>query len=176
MRRLKWEIITNSKDGIKYKMSHVMRLWYLLFSLIVFHSSNAHAQLSNGTRCLIFGRTLRLLPWFIKTEHHAPTNLIMPLILNKFVGYIENTRWVSFDIKFIRLGFENAYRIARLCRAILYAFSKPSLINLISKDASLGFYLSVYPFVHSLNWQLDAIIDFSQLRPGYPTRTNRWYF
>ena len=27
------------------------------------HSSNAHAQPSSGSRCLIFGRTLRLLPY-----------------------------------------------------------------------------------------------------------------
>ena len=29
------------------------------------HSSNAHAQPSSGARCLIFGRTLRLLPYFM---------------------------------------------------------------------------------------------------------------
>ena len=29
------------------------------------HSSNAHAQPSNGARCLIFGRTIRLLPYFM---------------------------------------------------------------------------------------------------------------
>ena len=28
------------------------------------HSSNAHAQPSGGARCQIFGRTLRLLPFF----------------------------------------------------------------------------------------------------------------
>ena len=29
------------------------------------HSSNAHAQPSSGARCLIFGRSLRLLPYFM---------------------------------------------------------------------------------------------------------------
>ena len=29
------------------------------------HSSNAHAQPSNAAGCLIFGRTLRLLPYFM---------------------------------------------------------------------------------------------------------------
>ena len=29
------------------------------------HSSNAHEQPSSGARCLIFGRTLRLLPYFM---------------------------------------------------------------------------------------------------------------
>ena len=35
------------------------------------------------------------------------------------------------------------------CRAIQRAFLGPSLVNLISKDANLVFYLSEYPFVHS---------------------------
>ena len=30
-----------------------------------YHSSNAHAQLSSRARCLMFGRTLRLLPYFM---------------------------------------------------------------------------------------------------------------
>ena len=33
------------------KMSHLIRLWY--FSSSIFHSSNLHAQSSNGARCLI---------------------------------------------------------------------------------------------------------------------------
>ena len=41
--------------------------------------------------------------------------------------------------------------IAKACRAIQYAFSKPSLVNLISKDTSLVFYLSVYPLLHFSN-------------------------
>ena len=32
------------------------------------HSSNAHAQPPSGARCLIFGRTLRLLPYFMWTN------------------------------------------------------------------------------------------------------------
>ena len=31
-------------------------------------------------------------------------------------------------------------------------FSKLSLVNLISKDANLVFYLSVYPLVHSIKY------------------------
>ena len=56
--------------------------------------------------------------------------------------YIEKTRWVSFDIKFTRQGFENACWHREACRAIQHAFSKPSLVNLISKDANLVFYLA----------------------------------
>ena len=36
-----------------------------LFSSPVTQSSNAHAQPSSGARCLIFGGTLRLLPYFM---------------------------------------------------------------------------------------------------------------
>ena len=58
--------------------------------------------------------------------------------------YIENTKWVSFDIKFTRLGLENACWHPEASRAIQHAFSMPSLVNLISIDANLVFYLSVY--------------------------------
>ena len=34
--------------------------------------------------------------------------------------------------------------------AIQHAFSKPSLVNLISKDANLVFYLSVYSLLNTL--------------------------
>ena len=40
-----------------------MRLWHFLSSVNL--SSNAHAQPSSRARCLIFGRTLRLLPYFM---------------------------------------------------------------------------------------------------------------
>ena len=63
---------------------------------------------------------------------------------------IENTRWVSFDIKITRQGFENACWHREACRAIQHAFSKPSLVKLISKDANLVFYLSVYPSLITL--------------------------
>ena len=63
---------------------------------------------------------------------------------------IENTRWVSFDIKFTSQGFENACWHCEACPAIQHAFSKPSLVNLILKDANLVFYLSVYPLLNTL--------------------------
>ena len=37
------------------------------------------------------------------------------------------------------------------CGAIQHAFSKPSLVNLISKDMNQVFYLSVDKLVHSSN-------------------------
>ena len=39
--------------------------------------------------------------------------------------------------------------IARLAEPIQHMLSKPSLVNLISKDTNLVFYLSVYPLFHS---------------------------
>ena len=74
--------------------------------------------------------------------------------------YIENTRWVSFDIKFTRQGFKNACWHCEACRAIQNAFSKPSLVNLISKDASLVFYLSVYPLLNTLQTSNNDVFFF----------------
>ena len=50
---------------------------------------------------------------------------------------IENIRWVSFNTKFSRQGFENACWHREACQAIQHACSKLSLINLIIKDANL---------------------------------------
>ena len=41
--------------------------------------------------------------------------------------------------------------IARLAERCQHAFLKPSLVNLISKDANLVFYLSVYPLLNTSN-------------------------
>ena len=43
---------------------------------------------------------------------------------------------------------------------IQQAFSKPSLVNLRSKDANLVFHLSVYPLFHSSTSDNDVIFDF----------------
>ena len=75
---------------------------------------------------------------------------LQPSFYRKYMK-IENTRWVSFDIKFTRQGFVNASWYCEACWAIQHAFSRPSLVNLISKDMNLVFYLSVYPLFHSSN-------------------------
>ena len=68
---------------------------------------------------------------------------------------------MSFDIKFTRQGFENACWHREACRAIQHAFSKLSLVNLISKDANLVFYLSVYPLLNTLQTSdYDVILMF----------------
>ena len=96
--------------------------------------------------------------------YREPVLLMTPvtfLYLIVYMMYIENTRWVSFDIKFTRQGFENACWHREACRAIQNAFSKPSLVNLISKDANLVFYLSVYPFLNTFQTSdYDVIFDF----------------
>ena len=61
-----------------------------------------------------------------------------------------NTRWLSFDIQ------------ARVLECILNCaalpsdstrvlFSKPDLVNLISKDVNMVFYKFIYSLVHSLS-------------------------
>ena len=76
------------------------------------------------------------------------------------VAQIENTMWVSFDIKLTKQGFENACWHREACRAIQHTFSKPSLVNLISKDANLVF---IYQFAHCftlLTSDYDVIFDY----------------
>ena len=50
---------------------------------------------------------------------------------------MENTRWVSFDIKFTRQGFENACWHRKACRAIQHGFSKPSPRSLPSNSTCI---------------------------------------
>ena len=70
------------------------------------------------------------------------------LVTLKFsTGYF--TRRVSFDIKSTRQLCERLLNL-KACQVIQHPFMKPSLANLISKDAKLVFYLSVYPFNGSL--------------------------
>ena len=46
----------------KYGPAHEIMVLFILRKL---HSSNEHAQPSSGASCLIFGRTLHLLPYFM---------------------------------------------------------------------------------------------------------------
>ena len=69
-----------------------------------------------------------------------------------------NTRYVSFDINITRQGFENPCRHREACRAIQHAFSKLSLVNLISKDTKLVFYLPVYKLIQTSD--NDVFIEF----------------
>ena len=57
-----------------------MRLWH--FSSSVNSSSTGHAQQSSGAGCLIFGQTLRLLPYFMcaNSEGSDETARIMVII------------------------------------------------------------------------------------------------
>ena len=92
---------------------------------------------------------------------------------------IENTRWVSFDIKFTRQAFENACWHHEACRAIQHAFSKPSLVNLISKDANLVFYLSVYLFFSLQTSDNDVFfnyfcVDSASLATSLKSSTSSW--
>ena len=55
-------IIQGLKD---YDLSHVMRLWYFSSSVKLILQTHMRSQSSSGARCLIFGQTLRLLPYFM---------------------------------------------------------------------------------------------------------------
>ena len=57
--------IKSKKQGDKIEPFHEFMVLFVLRKL---NSSNAHAQLSSGARCLIFGRTLRLLPYFMSAN------------------------------------------------------------------------------------------------------------
>ena len=55
---------------------------------------------------------------------------------------------------------------------IQHAFSKPSLVNLISKDANLVFYLSVYPLLNALQTSdygviFDVCVDLASLATSF---------
>ena len=57
---------SHMKIPFKYARNYIWASsWdYGTFRLPLTHFSNTHAQPSSGARCLVFGRTLRLLPYF----------------------------------------------------------------------------------------------------------------
>ena len=55
--------VSGSNSKLFTYLSQLMRLWY--FSSSVNSFFKAHAQSSSGARCLMFGRTLHLLPYFM---------------------------------------------------------------------------------------------------------------
>ena len=85
----------------KQQMSHVMRLRY--FSSPQTHSSNALTPPSSGTRCPIFGRTLRLLPYFMcansegsgKTAQMLPEPLLVAYVISTIISWAgsNNSMW-----------------------------------------------------------------------------------
>ena len=55
------------------------------------HSSNAQAQLSSGARCLIFGQTLRLLPyWMYVNSEGSGETLQMRRLTWAFAGHLRD--------------------------------------------------------------------------------------
>ena len=91
----------------------------------------------------------QLVTWTISSMNiHARLH---PLSIQCSYINREYYRWVYFDIKITRQGFENACWLHKAWRVIQHAFSKPSLVNWISKDTNMVFFLSVYPLFHSSN-------------------------
>ena len=60
-------------DYLYHSEAKLMRLWY--FSSSVNSSSNVHALPSSQATCLIFGQTLRLLPYFMCANSEALVRL-----------------------------------------------------------------------------------------------------
>ena len=95
------------------------------------------------------------------------SSILVPKIVLKFLNMtyhqrrlhwqarpIEDPRWLSFYINLTRKSFENACWIVWLCRASQHAFSKQSLVSLISKVAYLVLHEFFYPPIHSSDWWL----------------------
>ena len=78
-------------------------------------------------------------------QHKINTDIISSLKSEPMGKLINRLQFASFEIKFTRLDFENACG-----QAIEQAFSKPCLVNLISKDTHLAF--SINGLVIG-NWQ-----------------------
>ena len=90
-----------------------------------------------------------------------------------------NSHLVNRDIKFTRQGFENACWHRKACRGIQHAFLKLSLVNFISKDVNLVFYLSAYQ-VDSLlklasmtQWSIFCV-DSASLATSFKKATSSW--
>ena len=70
-------------------------------ALFVLHSSNVHAQPSSGARCLIFGRTLRLLLYIMYANNEGSGETAQMLRLAwAFAGricdkYYDLTSWLK---------------------------------------------------------------------------------
>ena len=109
---------------------------------------------SGGTRVNMFTRSTSYSSLVVELRHHEDLMSFVQCHLDVNCFWYREYYWVSFDIKFTRQGFENTCWHREACRAIQHAFSKPSLTNLISKDADLVFYLSVYPLFHFSNLRL----------------------
>ena len=72
------------------------------------------------------------------------TSIIIAILKSESTCKLINRiqRFASFNIKFTRLGFENARWIAQQASRCQQGFSKPHLVNLISKDTHLVFSIS----------------------------------
>ena len=80
---------------------------------------------------------------------------------------------MSFDFKLTRQGFENACRHREASRAIQLAFSKPSLVNLISKDVNLVFYLLVTLQTSDNDVIFDFCVDLAALATPFKSRPDK---
>ena len=83
--------------------------------------------------------------------------------------YIKYTRWVSFDIKFTRQGFEKAFIHRKACRAIQHAFLKQSLLTWYQKTQT---WYSIYQFTYRFTLQTidyDVLFNFCVISASLET-------
>ena len=163
-----WHFDLNLRAGywwvayVKAEMSHVMRLWF--FSSPVNHSSNMHVQPSSGARYLIFGRTLRLLPYIMCEQCSLWQDCALRRLAWAFVGRLcdkyhnlmnsHESKWCSAD------AMEN----------IVFFFSKANCVEKISlgqkQDFFFFFFFPFWPVSLKLSISLWAeplkILQFGQ--------------
>ena len=91
------------------------------------HSSNTHVQSSSGDRCLIFGRTLRLFPYFMcaNSEGSGETARMRRLawaFVGRLCGKYHNLMsWLKYVLFSLFICLEGAVLLTfRLCCAFLY--------------------------------------------------------
>ena len=127
-------IVTPIVGVCNYSMSCCMLLYvHSSIAIILMGKRELVALLNLSSWCLVMVERLFLaVPWGC-----------LPVCDCGISWSYSLTIFVSFYIKFTRLGFENACWIARQASRCQQAFSKPCLVNLISKDTHLVFSLKL---------------------------------
>ena len=118
--------------------------WTDYYQVWPFDSVNASSTYSHFSVFLRYHHLKIIMSSLSHAFSLSPHFLLYHHAFLKSARDIENTRWVSFDIKFTRQGFENTCWHHNACRFNQHAFPKLSLENLLSKDVNLVFYLSAY--------------------------------
>ena len=97
----------------------------------------------------------------ITGEMWAPSCVKKELEVSTKSGGFQGVRGVDILLKGLLQGMENIIGVCpRLEFDNIMFINNPSLVNLISKDANLVFYLSVYTLLNTLQSDYDVILMF----------------